>query len=149
MIHKVFFILFFFFTNINILFAEEYFKTLRNSTANLRQGPSFDYPIKIIYKKKYLPVLVVDSSDNFRKIKDHENNTGWIHRSQLSKKKAALTYEDKVTMFKNSTIFSTPLAILEKGRLCLITKCSDEWCKIKTDTYSGWVKKKSLWGNFN
>ena len=149
MIKKIFFILFFFFININILFTEEYFLTLKYNTVNLRQGPSFDYPVKIFYKKKHLPVLVVDSSDNFRKIKDHENNTGWIHRSQLSKKKAALTYVDKVTMFKNSTIFSTPLAILEKGRLCLISKCSDEWCKIKTDTYSGWVKKKSLWGNFN
>ena len=149
MSRKVFFILIFFFININISFSEEYFVTLRNNTTNLRQGPSFDYPVKIFYKKKYLPVLILDRSNNFRKIKDHENNTGWIHRSQLSKKKAALTYEDKVTMFKNSTIFSTPLAILEKGRLCLISKCSDEWCKIKTDTYSGWVKKKSLWGNFN
>ena len=72
---------------IQFLPAEEYFLTLRNEKANLRQGPSFDYPIKIFYKKKHLPVLVQDSSDNFRKIKDHENNTGWLHISQLSKKK--------------------------------------------------------------
>ena len=128
---------------------EEYFLTLRNEKVNLRQGPSFEYPVKIFYKKKFLPVLIQDEYGNFRKIKDHENNTGWIHRSQLSKRKAALTYKDKVTMFKNSTIFSTPLAVLEKGRLCLIFKCSEEWCKIKTDKYSGWVKKQSLWGNFN
>ena len=113
----------------------------------MRQGPSSDYPIKIFYKKKHLPVLVIDSYDNFRKIKDHENNTGWIHISQLSKKRAALIYADRVTMFKNSTIFSTPLVVLEKGRLCLITKCRDEWCKIQTDKYSGWIKKKNLWGN--
>ena len=148
MIKKIFFILFFFFTTTNILFAEEYFLTLRNNTANLRQGPSFDYPVKIFYKKKYLPVLVVDSSYNFRKIKDHENNTGWIHLSQLSKKKAALTNADQVVIFKKSTIFSKPLVVLEKGRLCLILKCNDEWCKIKTDKYSGWVKKQNLWGNF-
>jgi SH3-like domain-containing protein len=65
----------------------------------------------------------------------------------LSKKKAALIYEGQVTMFKNSTIFSTPLAVLEKGRLCLISRCNGEWCKIKTDKYSGWVKKQNLWGN--
>tara|TARA_B110000211_G_scaffold148704_1_gene169345 strand:+ start:1205 stop:1651 length:447 start_codon:yes stop_codon:yes gene_type:complete len=148
MIKKIFFILFFFFTTTNILFAEDYFLTLRNNTANLRQGPSFDYPVKIFYKKKYLPVLVVDSSYNFRKIKDHENNTGWIHLSQLSKKKAALTNADQVVIFKKSTIFSKPLVVLEKGRLCLILKCNDEWCKIKTDKYSGWIKKQNLWGNF-
>jgi len=128
------------------LLAEEYFLTLRNDKTNLRQGPSFDYPVKIFYNKKFLPVLIQDSSDNFRKIKDHENNTGWIHISQLSKKKAAITIKDKIVIFKNSTVFSTPLAIVEKGRLCLVKKCKDEWCKIKTGNYSGWIKKESLWG---
>jgi len=132
----------------NFLTAEEYFLTLRYDNVNLRQGPSKDYPVKIFYKKKYLPVLIQDTSDNFRKIKDHENNTGWIHVSQLSRKKAALTIEDKVIMFKSSTIFSKPLAVLEKGRLCLVLKCKDDWCKIKVDKYSGWVKNKNLWGNF-
>jgi len=148
MIQKIFLIFFLYFTNINILFSEEYFLTLRNNTTNLRQGPSFDYPVKIFYKKKHLPVLVLDNSDNFRKIRDHENNTGWIHVSQLSKKKAALANEDLVTIFKNSTVFSTPLVVLEKGRLCLISKCKDEWCRVRTGKYLGWVKKQSLWGNF-
>jgi len=132
----------------NFLTAEEYFLTLRYDNVNLRQGPSKDYPVKIFYKKKYLPVLIQDTSDNFRKIKDHENNTGWIHVSQLSKKKAALTIEDKVIMFKSSTIFSKPLAVLEKGRLCLVLKCKNDWCKIKVDKYSGWVKKTELAGKF-
>ena len=148
MSRKVFFILIFFFININISFSEEYFVTLRNNTTNLRQGPSFDYPVKIFYKKKYLPVLILDRSNNFRKIKDHENNTGWIHVSQLSQKKAALSNIDRVVMFKNSTIFSKPLVVLEKGRLCLVLKCNDDWCKVKTGKYSGWVKKDKLWGNF-
>jgi SH3-like domain-containing protein len=136
-----------FFTTVNFLSSEEYFSTLRYNNVNLRQGPSRDYPVKIFYKKKYLPVLVQDISDNYRKIKDHENNTGWIHVSQLSKKKAALILDNRVVMFKSSTIYSKPLAILEKGRLCLITKCKDDWCKIKVEKYSGWIEKKSLWGN--
>ena len=140
--------IFFFFISLNLSIANEYFLTLKYNKVNLRQGPSKDYPVKIFYKKKYLPVLVFDSSDNFRKIKDHENNTGWIHVSQLSKKKAVLINNDQVVMFKNSTIFSKPLVVLEKGRLCLVLKCNDEWCKIKTDKYTGWVKIKSLWGNF-
>jgi len=136
-----------FFTTVNFLSSEEYFSTLRYNNVNLRQGPSKDHPVKIFYKKKYLPVLVQDISDNYRKIKDHENNTGWIHVSQLSKKKAALILDNRVVMFKSSTIYSKPLAILEKGRLCLITKCKDDWCKIKVEKYSGWIEKKSLWGN--
>ena len=133
-------------TKVSSLIAEEYFSTLRYHNVNLRQGPSKDYPIKIFYKKQYLPVLVQDTSNNYRKVRDHENNTGWIHVSQLSKKKAALVLNDKVIMFENSTIFSKPLAVLEKGRLCLIFKCKDDWCKIKVEKYLGWVEKKSLWG---
>ena len=48
--------------------------------------------------------------------------------------------------FKNPTIYSKPLVILAKGRLCLISKCEKEWCKIKVDKFKGWVKKESLWG---
>ena len=140
-----FFLILFFFSS--ICFAdEEYFLTLRHEKVNLRQGPSFDYPIKIFYKKKFLPVLVQDKSDNFRKIRDHENNSGWIHISQLSKKKAAITIDNNRIIFKRPTIYSTPLVILEKGRLCLIKKCKTDWCNIKTKNYKGWVKKESLWG---
>ena len=84
---KIIYIVLFFCFTYQSLFANEYFLTLRNDKVNLRQGPSFEYPIKLFYKKKYLPVLILDKSENFRKIKDHENNTGWIHISQLSKKK--------------------------------------------------------------
>ena len=97
-------------------------------------------------KKKFLPVLIQDKSDTFRKIRDHENNSGWIHISQLSKKKAALTIDDDVLVFNKPTIYSTPKVILKKGRLCKIKKCKDEWCNITVDKFKGWVKKDSLWG---
>ena len=125
---------------------DEYFLTLRYNKVNLRQGPSREYPVKIFYKKKFLPVLIQDQSDNFRKIRDHENNTGWIHISQLSKKKAAIVIDEKLIMFKNPTIYSKPLAILKKGRLTKILKCKEFWCKAKSDKYKGWLKKDSLWG---
>ena len=140
----LFFIFLFSFQNLHS--NDEYFRTLRNDKVNLRQGPSFDYPIKIFYKKKFLPVLIQDHSDNFRKIRDHENNTGWIHISQLSKKKAAIIIDDNSILFSDSTIYSNPVAILKKGRLVKINKCKDNWCKIKTDEFKGWVKKENLWG---
>ena len=84
---SIFFI--FFLTTVSLFSEEEYFLTLRNDKVNLRQGPSFEYPIKLFYKKQFLPVLVQEKFENFRKIRDHENNTGWIHISQLSKKKGS------------------------------------------------------------
>lgn len=125
---------------------DEYFMTLRHDVVNLRQGPSRDHPIKIFYKKKYLPVLVQDSSFNFRKIRDHENNSGWIHISQLSKKKAAITIIKNEIIFKKATIYSNPIVILDEGRLVKIIKCKKAWCKITSGKYKGWIKKNSLWG---
>ena len=124
----------------------EKFLTLRNEKVNLRQGPSFEYPVKIFYKKKFLPVLIKDEYSNFRKIKDHENNSGWIHISQLSKKKAALVKVKKLIVLSSPTLYSKPLVVLSEGRLCLIVKCKNDWCKIKVDKYKGWVKQNALWG---
>ena len=143
-------VIFIIFILLNISFnsygKDEYFRTLRNDTVNLRQGPSFDYPIKIFYKKKFLPVLIQDSSSNFRKIRDHENNSGWIHVSQLSKKKAAIVTDDDLLMFERATIYSNPVVILKKGRLVKINKCKEGWCKVKSSEFKGWIKKDSLWG---
>ena len=138
----IFFILFSF----QNLLAEEYFLTLRNDKVNLRQGPSFEYPIKLFYKKKFLPVLVQEKFENFRKIKDHENNTGWIHVSQLSKKKAAIVIDDEAYIFSSNTIYSKPLAISKNGKLLLVKKCKKNWCKISSKNIKGWIKKESLWG---
>ena len=127
---------------------DNYFLTLRNDKVNLRQGPSFDYPVKIFYKKKFLPVKIIDTFENFRKIKDHENNTGWIHISQLSKKKAAIVIKELEIMFNSPTIYSKPVAKLEKGRLVKVIKCETKWCKVRSDKYKGWIKNKNLWGLF-
>ena len=138
----IFFILFSF----KSLLAEEYFLTLRNDKVNLRQGPSFEYPIKLFYKKKFLPVLVQEKFENFRKIRDHENNTGWIHVSQLSKKKAAIVIDNEAYIFSSNTVYSKPLAISKNGKLLLVKKCKKDWCKISSKNIKGWIKKESLWG---
>jgi len=142
-------ILFFYFIILigSISFADEgYYLTLRNDKVNLRQGPSLNYPIKLVYNKKFLPILIKDKSGNFRKVLDHENNSGWIHISQLSKKKAALSILDELIVFQKPSIYSKPLVKLEIGRLCLVKKCKNDWCKIKTGDYSGWVEKQNLRG---
>jgi SH3-like domain-containing protein len=144
----LFFLILFFFTqssaneNINFL-------SLKNSEVNLRQGPSFEYPVKLTYKKKYLPVIILDKSDAWRKIKDFENNSGWVHISQLSKKKTALNSRNNSILYRKPTIYSKPIARLEIGRLVLIKKCKEKWCKITSGGFKGWVFESSLWGKIN
>ena len=125
------------------------FLSLKNNKVNLRQGPSFKYPIKLTYNKKYLPVIILDKSETWRKIKDFENNSGWIHVSQLSKKNSAINIKNNSILFKKPTIYSKPIAKLESGRLVLIKKCKVKWCKIASGDFNGWIKKNCLWGKIN
>ena len=122
------------------------FLSLKNNEVNLRQGPSFEYPIKLVYKKKYLPVKIVDKTKTWRQIRDLENNSGWIHVSQLSKKKTGINIKKNSLIYKNPTIYSKPIARLEYGRLVLINKCKKNWCKIKSGNFKGWIIKDYLWG---
>jgi len=122
------------------------FLSLKKDEVNLRQGPSFEYPIKLIYKKKHLPVIILDKSGPWKKIRDFENNTGWIHTVLLSKKKSAINIKNNSVIYKKSTIFSKPIAKLEAGRLLLVKKCKVKWCKIASGNYEGWILKSTLWG---
>jgi len=122
-----------------------YFLSLKNKKVNVRYGPGFDYPIKYIYKKIFLPVEVIDNKENFRRIIDFKKNSGWIHISQLKKNNSLIVLGDKI-LFSKSSKFSKPLAKLEKGRLLIIKKCKNNWCKIKTESYSGWIETTNIWG---
>ena len=124
------------------------FLSLKNNEVNVRVGPSKKYPVRFIYKKKYLPVEILDKSETWRKIKDFEKNSGWIHISQLSKKKSAINIKNNSILYKKPTIYSEPIAKLEIGRLVLIKKCKDKWCKITSGDYSGWISEIYLWGKF-
>ena len=59
---------------------------------------------------------------------------------------SGMTEYDKSIVFKKPSEYSEPLALLDKGRLCLVKKCKNNWCKIKTGNYIGWIKKQNLKG---
>ena len=128
--------------------AEDIFLSLKKNKVNVRYGPGFDSPIKYIYKKINLPVKQIDKKENFRRIIDFKNNSGWIHISQLKDVSSVIPRSD-VVLFKKPSNFSEPLVNIERGRVLVIIKCIENWCKVKTDKYDGWINSKNLWGKIN
>jgi SH3-like domain-containing protein len=128
--------------------SEEIFLSLKKSKVNVRYGPSFEFPIKYVYKKINFPIKQIDKKENFRRIIDIKNNSGWIHISQLKKVNSVIALKDKI-MFKKPTVFSKPIAKIEKGRLLIIQNCDKKWCKVKTNDFKGWINKENLWGAIN
>ena len=140
-IYIVFFLLFF----THISFANEIFVSLKKNKVNVRYGPSFESDIKYVYKKINLPLKQIDKKENFRRIIDLKNNSGWIHISQLKKNNSVIATKDKV-LFKKPTSFAKPVAQIKEGRLLIIEKCEQNWCKITSEKFEGWIKTDNIWG---
>ena len=145
---KLFFLIFVWFLFPSYVVSEEIFLSLKKNKVNVRYGPSFESPIKYVYKKINLPIKQIDKKENWRRIIDSKNNSGWIHWSQLKKINSIILLEDKI-LFKNSSNFSKPLAKIKEGRLLIVQKCEGEWCKVKTEKIKGWIKVDNVWGLIN
>ena len=129
-------------------FAEEIFLSLKKSKVNVRYGPSFDSDIKYVYKKINLPIKQIDIKENFRRVIDFKNNSGWIHISQLKKINSVIATNDKI-LFKKPSPFAKPIAKINKGRLLIIGKCEKNWCRVNSQNFKGWIKTENIWGLVN
>ena len=145
---KTFYILFFLVLLITTSLAKETFLSLKKNKVNVRYGPSFDSDIKYVYKKINLPIKQIDKKENFRRIIDLKNNSGWIHISQLKKINSVISTNDKI-LFKKPSSFAKPIAQIKKGRLLILQKCEINWCKIKSNNFEGWIKNDDIWGLIN
>ena len=139
----IFLILVFFCTSSHS--SEDFFLMLKNSKVNVRMGPGLDYPVKFIYKKKYLPVKVIDKKENFRKVIDHKKNSGWIHISQLKKVNSVIVLSNRI-LFKKPSFNSRPIANIDSGRLLVLKKCKKDWCEVSSQNYKGWINMDDVWG---
>ena len=145
---KLFFITLFLLSFTSLSCAQEIFLSLKKSKVNVRYGPSFESPIKFIYKKVNLPLKQIDKKENWRRVIDFKNNSGWIHLSQLKKINSIIPLENKI-LFKKPSIFSEPLAMIKKGRVLVLIKCDGIWCKIKSEKFKGWIRTNNIWGSTN
>ena len=130
------------------VFSEEVFLSLKKNKVNVRYGPSFESQVKFIYKKINLPIKQIDKKENWRRIIDLKNNSGWIHQSQLKPINSIIPLEEKI-LFRKPSNFSRPLAKIQRGRVLILQKCINGWCKIKSEKYKGWIKTNNIWGKTN
>ena len=133
-----------------IVLAENSHKlvSIKTSKANLRYGPGKNYPIKLIFIKKDIPLLVINKFDHWRKVLTSKNKVGWIHKSQLTMKPRSVILK-RDYLRKKPQLSSEKIAFLYDNVNVSIVKCKIYWCKItlKTRKFSGWYIKKFLWGS--
>tara|TARA_B100000795_G_C22628025_1_gene371526 strand:+ start:30 stop:479 length:450 start_codon:yes stop_codon:yes gene_type:complete len=133
---------------IQLLSAEEKFLSLKKDKVNVRYGPGFDFEVKYVYKKINLPIKQIDKKENWRRIIDLKNNSGWVHRRMVKPSNSIIILRNKI-LFKKPSLFSKPIAQIKKGRLLVLQKCEENWCRVKTADFEGWVKTNDVWGSIN
>ena len=133
-----------------VVLAEKFPKlvSVKTSKANLRYGPGKNYPIKLVFIKKNIPLIIIDEFDHWRKVLTTKSKIGWVHKSQLTLKHRSIILKSDY-LRKKPYLSSKKIALLNNNVNVSVVKCKFFWCKItlKNRKYSGWYIKKYLWGS--
>src|SRR5690606_25371254 len=66
------------------------FVSMRAETANVRRGPSLDQRVDWEFVRRGLPLQIVAEYGQWRRVRDVDGATGWVHHSLLSGARTAL-----------------------------------------------------------
>ena len=121
--------------------------SLKSNDANIRVGPSKNYPIEIKYIKKNYPLKVLEEYEDWRKVEDFQKNFGWIHKSLISGIRTGIVLSnDNKTIKLLNTLNGNVIGEIGSGNIVFLEKCKIDWCLVSFGDYRGWIDKKNIWG---
>ena len=121
--------------------------SLKSDDANIRVGPSKNYPIEIKYVKKNYPLKVLEEYEEWRKVEDFNNNIGWIHKSLISGIRTGIVLSNDSKNIKLfNTLSGSVIGEIGMGNIVFLEKCKIDWCLVSSGNFKGWMDKKYIWG---
>lgn len=122
------------------------FVSLRASEVNLRAGPGFRYPIEWVYRRSSQPVEVIDEFDTWRRIRDWEGTSGWVHQSMLQGRRTVRVTQEGQLLRREPSASAPPVARLEPGAIGGLGDCRDDWCRLDFAGFVGWLPREAFYG---
>jgi SH3-like domain-containing protein len=122
------------------------FASLRSDDVNLRVGPGENYPIEWVYKRKDMPVEIIEEFQNWRKIQDWQGANGWVLARMVAGKRAVIVVGAPRLLYRRPDPASPIVARAEPGVIARLVECQGPWCRIEAGGYSGWVQRGEVWG---
>lgn len=113
---------------------------------NVRTGPGIRFPVKWVFMREGMPVVVLAEYDTWRKIRDWEGAEGWVHRAMLSGRPTVVVIRPEITMRRNPEETAPAVARLADGMVARLEGCENGWCRIEVKGYEGWVERPGIWG---
>ena len=122
--------------------------SIKSNDANVRIGPSINYPIVIKYVVENYPIIIDDEYDDWRKIKDSQGNTGWIHKSLIKGERNGIiiNHDEKNPVKIYNSADGKIIGEIYTDIIVKLEKCKISWCLISFKKNKGWVQKNYLWG---
>ena len=123
-----------------------YYASLDTGQARMRTGPGRNYPASWLYKRKELPVKVLDVYGEWRKIEDPGGTQGWMLRSFLSEKRTAIVVGTVLEM-RSAPAFGARINWrAAPGVVGRISRCASGWCWLDVGGRGGYVEQTHIWG---
>jgi len=122
------------------------FATLRASEVNLRTGPGVRYPVEWVFVRRGLPVEITAEFDSWRKVRDWQGTEGWVHRSMLTGRRAAVVVGGTHPLRRRPLPDAPVVARLETDVICQLLACKDGFCRVEVSGLRGWVARAGIWG---
>lgn len=125
-----------------------YWASLRAEVANMRVGPSENYPVDWVYKRKGLPLKVVRVMQGWRLVVDPEGTQGWIFASLLSPERTALVVGEGLAPMRAGPSVAAELRWnAEPGVVGKLGDCENGWCEFDVGGRRGWIEADRIWGD--
>lgn len=120
--------------------------SLRSDEVNLRTGPGVRYPVEWILQRRHMPVEILAEFENWRKIRDWQGTEGWVHESMLSGRRYAVVTGEVRNLRRQPDPKAPAVARLEPGVVAELLDCRDQWCRLDSDGFKGWLMRSEFWG---
>jgi SH3-like domain-containing protein len=123
-----------------------YWASISAGKARMRTGPGREFPANWLYQRADLPVRVIESYPNWRKIEDPDGTKGWVQANLLSNVRTALVTGD-VRELRASADASAPVVWrAEPGVVGRISQCARGWCLFDAKGRAGYIQTTHIWG---
>lgn len=122
------------------------FVSLASDKIYMRTGPGQRYPIRWIYERKGLPVIVEAEFDIWRRVRDVEGERGWVHGSLLSGRRTVQITGGLQELHQKAHPGSLVVLRAEEGVTGELVECDGAWCEVRISGRRGWIGRDSLWG---
>ena len=121
------------------------FVSLAATETNVRTGPAETFPIRWVFTRRGVPVQIVEESLDWRRIVDHEGDTGWIHASLLSSRRTILVTGD-VRPLRRTPRSDARVVLLAEPMVMAIFEPRRRLVPVEIDGRRGWLERGQFYG---